>query len=292
LVGQTVTSGIVSAVARTSVGITDYRSFIQTDAAINPGNSGGALVSLDGRLVGINTAIYSKSGGSVGIGFAIPSNMVKSVMRSALTGVALVRPWLGARGQDVTADIATSLGLKRIGGVILSGINVGSPADKAGLKKGDVVTAINGKHLINSQSLRFRLALLKTGTKVTLTVFRSGKERQVDVKLIAPPEVPARNLTTLLGVSPFAGATVANLSPRLADELGTGSLNEGVIILRVARGSPAHRLRMAPGDLVLHVNGHNIERVAGLRSLTGQRSNRWIVRLRRRGQIITLRLGG
>ena len=291
-VGQTVTSGIVSAVARTSVGITDYRSFIQTDAAINPGNSGGALVSLDGRLVGINTAIYSKSGGSVGIGFAIPSNMVKSVMRSALTGVALVRPWLGARGQDVTADIATSLGLKRIGGVILSGINVGSPADKAGLKKGDVVTAINGKHLINSQSLRFRLALLKTGTKVTLTVFRSGKERQVDVKLIAPPEVPARNLTTLLGVSPFAGATVANLSPRLADELGTGSLNEGVIILRVARGSPAHRLRMAPGDLVLHVNGHNIERVAGLRSLTGQRSNRWIVRLRRRGQIITLRLGG
>jgi len=134
--------------------------------------------------------------------------------------------------------------------------------------------------------------LLQVGTKATLTVYRGGKKRQVDVKLIAPPEVPARNLTTLLGISPFAGATVANLSPRLADELGTGSLNKGVIILRVARGSPAHRLRMAPGDLVLHVNGHDIARVAGLRSLTGLKSNRWLVRLRRRGQVITLRLGG
>ena len=290
-VGQTVTSGIVSAVSRTSVGITDYRSFIQTDAAINPGNSGGALVSLDGRLVGINTAIYSKSGGSVGIGFAIPSNMVKAVLRSALTGKPLVRPWLGAQGQDVTADMATSLGLERIGGVILSGINVGGPADKAGLKKGDVITAINGRELINGQSLRFRLALLQVGGTAALTVYRDGKKRRVEVMLMAPPEVPLRNVTTFVGVGPFAGATVANLSPRLAYELGTGTLSKGVIILKVARGSPAHRLRMARGDMVIHVNGHDIARVAGLRSLTGRQGNRWLVRLRRRGQVITLRIG-
>ena len=290
-VGQTVTSGIVSAISRTSVGITDYRSFIQTDAAINPGNSGGALVSLDGRLVGINTAIYSKSGGSVGIGFAIPSNMVKTVLRSALTGKALVRPWLGAQGQDVTADIAKSHGLKRVGGVILSGISVGGPADKAGLKKGDVITAINGRNLINGQSLRFRLALLQIGGKAALTVYRAGKKRRVEVMLIAPPEVPLRNVTTFIGVGPFAGATVANLSPRLAYELGTGFLNTGVIILKVARGSPAHRLRMASGDLVIHVNGLDVTRVSGLRSLTERQGNRWLVRLRRRGQVITLRIG-
>ncbi|MHA1537786.1 MAG: Do family serine endopeptidase [Alphaproteobacteria bacterium] len=291
-VGQTVTSGIVSAVSRTSVGITDYRSFIQTDAAINPGNSGGALVSLDGKLVGINTAIYSKSGGSVGIGFAIPSNMVRAVLRSALSGVALVRPWLGAQGQDVTADIATSLGLKRIGGVILSGIDKGGPAEKAGLRKGDVITAIDGKQLINGQSLRFRMALLPLGAKAALSVYRGGKKRRVVVTLVAPPEVPLRNVTTLDGFTPFAGATVANLSPRLAYELGTGALTKGVIILRVARGSAAHRLRMARGDLVLQVNGRDIARVAGLRSLTGRHGNRWLVRLRRRGRLITLRLGG
>ena len=291
-VGQTVTSGIVSAVSRTSVGITDYRSFIQTDAAINPGNSGGALVSLDGKLVGINTAIYSKSGGSVGIGFAIPSSMVKSVLRSALTGKTLMRPWIGAQGQDVTPDIALSLGLEKVGGIILSDIDVGGPADKAGLKNGDVVTAINGRTLINGQSLRFRLALLRVGGKASLTVYRARKKRQVEVTLIAPPEVPLRNVTTLIGISPFAGATVANLSPLLAYELGVGAPNKGVIILKVERGSPAHRLRMARGDLVIHVNGRDIKRVAGLRSLTGRRSNRWLVRLRRRGQVITMRLGG
>lgn len=291
---RTLTTGIISALNRrlpTATG-REIVGVIQTDAAINPGNSGGALVSLDGRLVGINTAIYSKSGGSVGIGFAIPSNMVKAVLRSALTGKPLVRPWLGAQGQDVTADIAASLGLERIGGVILSGINVGGPADKAGLKKGDVVTAINGRELINGQSLRFRLALLEVGGTAALTVYRDGRKRRIEVTLVAPPEVPLRNVTTFAGASPFAGATVANLSPRLAYELGTGTLSKGVIILKVARGSPAHRLRMARGDLVIHVNGHDIARVGGLRSLTDRRSERWLVRLRRRGQVITLRIGG
>jgi serine protease Do len=175
--------------------------------------------------------------------------------------------------------------------VILSGINVGGPADKAGLKKGDVITAINGRNLINGQSLRFRLALLQIGGKAALTVYRAGKKRRVEVTLIAPPEVPLRNVTTFIGVGPFAGATVANLSPRLAYELGTGFLNTGVIILKVARGSPAHRLRMASGDLVIHVNGLDVTRVSGLRSLTERQGNRWLVRLRRRGQVITLRIG-
>src|SRR5207302_254783 len=143
-VGQTVTSGIVSALARTAAGITDYRSFIQTDAAINPGNSGGALVSLDGRLVGINTAIYSRSGGSIGIGFAIPSVMVKAVLAGAGTEARIVRPWLGATGQPVTAEIAASLGLPRPLGVLLKEVVPNSPAAQAGLRVGDIVQSING----------------------------------------------------------------------------------------------------------------------------------------------------
>jgi serine protease Do len=291
-VGQTVTSGIVSAVARTTVGITDFRSFIQTDAAINPGNSGGALVTLDGRLVGINTAIYSKSGGSIGIGFAIPSNMVQSVLTSALTGAPLLRPWIGAGGQDVDSDIAGSLGLKRIAGVIIRSTRKGSPAAKAGLKRGDVITAIDGKEIPTSQALRYRLALLKIGGKAKLTVIRDGKTIEVAIDLIAPPEIPLRNLTTIAGYTPFTGATVANLSPRLSEEIGFGGPNNGVIILKIARGSPAHRLRMARGDMIVSVNGVPITRVSALKGILAEPQRAWSVKLRRRGQLVTLRLRG
>ena len=291
-VGQTVTSGIVSAVARTTVGITDFRSFIQTDAAINPGNSGGALVTVDGKLVGINTAIYSKSGGSVGIGFAIPSNMVQAVLSSALTGTPLLRPWIGANGQDVDSDIAGSLGLKRIAGVLVRKIHKDGPADKAGIKRGDVIAAINGKEIVTAQALRYRLALLKIGGKAKLTVIRGGKSIKVEIDLVAPPEVPPRNLTTVAGYSPFTGATIANLSPRLTDEIGFQGPEAGVVILQIERGSPAHRLRMARGDLIVSVNGVAITRVSVLKELVAEPQRNWFVQLRRRGQLITLRLSG
>jgi Do/DeqQ family serine protease len=289
-VGQTVTGGIVSAVARTSVGITDFRSFIQTDAAINPGNSGGALVTLDGKLVGINTAIYSKTGVSIGIGFAIPSNMVQSVLTSALTGTPLLRPWIGASGQDVDSDIAGSLGLERIAGMIVREVHKNGPADRAGIKRGDVIAAINGKTVLTAQGLRYRLALLKIGGKAKLTVLRGGKSLEVAIDLVAPPEVPPRNLTTIAGYSPFTGATIANLSPRLIDEMGYHGPDDGVVIFGIERGSPAHRLRMARGDLIVSVNGVAITRVSILKEMLAEPQRNWLVQLRRRGQLITLRL--
>jgi Do/DeqQ family serine protease len=291
-VGQTVTSGIVSAVARTTVGITDFRSFIQTDAAINPGNSGGALVTVDGRLVGINTAIYSKSGGSVGIGFAIPSNMVQAVLNSALTGAPLLRPWIGASGQDVDSDIAGSLGLKQIAGVLVRKVNKDGPAQKAGIKRGDVIAAVDGKTILTAQALRYRLALLKIGGKAKLTVIRDGKSIDLEIDLVAPPEEPPRNLTTVAGYSPFSGATIANLSPRLTDEIGFQGPESGVVIMNIERGSPAHRLRMARGDLIVSVNGVAITRVSVLKEMVGEPQRNWFVQLRRRGQLITLRLRG
>ena len=188
-VGQTVTSGIISALARTNVGVSDFRSFIQTDAAINPGNSGGALVDLQGRLIGINTAIFSqRGGGSVGIGFAVPSNMVQTVVQSAVSGQPLVRPWLSLSGTSVTADMAEGLGLNRPTGVLVENVYPGGPADNAGIKRGDVITKIEKFAVEDEYALRFRLAARPIGKSVELSVLRRGITKPVRFKLIAPPE--------------------------------------------------------------------------------------------------------
>src|SRR5215470_7109590 len=189
-VGQTVTSGIVSALARTQVGISDYGFFIQTDAAINPGNSGGALVTMDAKLAGINTAIYSQSGGSVGIGFAIPANMVARFVAAETKGGRLDRPWIGASGQAVSSDMAEALGLDHPTGVIIDEIYPGSPASQAGLKRGDVIIAINGKLVEDPGSLRFRLTTLDIGDSAVFSVMRKGRPLDLKVRLIAPPETP------------------------------------------------------------------------------------------------------
>jgi serine protease Do len=291
-VGQTVTSGIVSALARTGVGVSDFRFFIQTDAAINPGNSGGALVSLDGKLVGINTAIYSRSGGSIGIGFAIPSVMVKAVLASLGTNGRIVRPWLGASGQPVTAEIAASLGLKRPMGVVINTIAPGGPAATAGLRVGDVIESIDGHEVEDPEALRFRIATLPVGSTARLAVFRRGARRSMDVVLTAPPENPPRDETRLAGDQPLAGASVGNLSPALAEDLGIDTTARGVIILDVVRGTPAGRLGFAAGDIVVDVNAQAVTGVAQLRALLATPKRQWQVAIRRRGKLLSITVAG
>ncbi|HEX6959662.1 MAG TPA: DegQ family serine endoprotease [Ferrovibrio sp.] len=292
-VGQTVTSGIVSAVARTTVGITDYRFFIQTDAAINPGNSGGALVSMDGRLVGVNTAIFSRDGGgSIGIGFAIPSNMVRTVIAGVKSGTKLVRPWFGASGETVTADIAASLGMPRPLGVIIQDVFPGSPAADAGLRRGDIITHIEGREVQDAEALRFRIATQSVGSEVRLTVWRNGQERNVNVALIAPPETPPRDVTLLRGNHPLAGATVANLSPALADELGLDITPRGVIVLEVRRGSPAQQIRIAPGDVIVRINDRELRTVSDARRAVSQAELPWRLQIRRGDRVFNLTVSG
>ncbi|MEE8443914.1 MAG: DegQ family serine endoprotease [Alphaproteobacteria bacterium] len=284
-VGQTVTSGIVSALARTGVGVADYRFFIQTDAAINPGTSGGALVGMDGRLVGINTAIFSKSGGSLGIGFAVPSNMVRAVVESAVEGRELVRPWLGFDGRAVTADLALALGMKRPTGVIVEDIYPKGPADDAGLRSGDIVTEVDGKDVEDIQALRFRLATKRIGQTASLTVIRKERERTVAFPLVAPPAKPPKNLTTLEGDHPLSGASIANLSPALDTELGLDTMATGVIVLKVVRRSSASRLGLRPGDLIVKINGHGMDRVRDVIKAVESGSGKWSLAISRNGRI-------
>ncbi|MFO0988332.1 MAG: Do family serine endopeptidase [Alphaproteobacteria bacterium] len=275
-VGQTVTSGIVSAVARTSVSIADFRSFIQTDAPINPGNSGGALVTLDGKLAGINTAILSRSGGNVGIGFAIPSNMVGAVVRAALTTGRIARPTLGIGGQDVTADIARARGLERIGGVIVSTVQPDSPAAHAGIKVGDVILKINGRDVNDIQDLRFRLATMPVGGKVKLTTVRGKETSEIEVELreaAAAGEI--ENATTLAGNHPLAGAAVVKLSPGVAEQLGLRGINRGVVVVKVHPGSAAARRGFRAKDVVVQINGENVNSAEELRAAMTRAQGAW-----------------
>ncbi|MBI4968270.1 MAG: DegQ family serine endoprotease [Rhodospirillales bacterium] len=291
-VGQTVTSGIVSALARTTAGITDFQFFIQTDAAINPGNSGGALITMDGKLVGINTAIYSRDGGSIGIGFAIPAAMGRSVVGGILATGKPIRPWLGAAGQTVTAEIAQSLGLTKPMGVFVNNLHPGGPAEKAGFKKGDLVVAVNGRAVENSEALRFRIATLPVNENAQFTVRRGGKETLLTAKMTAPPDTPPRDLTEIGGRNAFTGSLVANINPALIEEMGIDVGETGVIILRIKRGSPAHRVQLAPGDIVLKVNDTALASVADLTRAIERLSGGLRITVKREGRVMTIQVGG
>lgn len=265
-VGQTVTSGIVSALARSSLNINDFNFFIQTDAAINPGNSGGPLVAMDGSVIGINTAIYSRSGGSLGLGFAIPSEMVQTVIaaeKSGASSAGVVRPWIGASGQAVTADIAESLNLKLPRGVLISKIHKASPARKAGLVVGDVVTAINGREISNPAEMKFRLATVPIGDKADLEILRKGKAMTLHLEAMAPPDDPPRNETKLEGNHPLNGVTVANLNPLVSVELGLDIDREGIVVVDVDRSTGAGRL-VNVGDLIIALNDDKVEDMGDL----------------------------
>ena len=287
-VGQTVTSGIVSALARAGVTGQDYQSFIQTDAAINPGNSGGALIDIDGKLIGVNSAIFTKSGGSNGIGFAVPVNMVKVVMRGLISG-DLRRPWLGAAGQSVTGDLAASLDLDRPHGVLINEVRKGSPADRGGLKVGDVVIAVNDLPVDNPNELKFRIATLEMDNDGILSVLRKGQEISLKMPLEVAPELPARDESVIKGKNPFSGAKVANVNPALADEIGIDTLSEGVIVLGVLRDSMALRARIKPGDYIVEVNGAPIDTVARLKEVltAGERGQEWKIAVKRDGKVLT-----
>jgi len=232
-VGQTVTMGIVSALARTQVGATDYQFFIQTDAAINPGNSGGALVTTDGRLAGINTSILSRTGGSIGIGFAIPANLARRVLEGALGG-GIKLAWIGADGQPVTAAIAASLGISVPNGVLLRNVYPSGPAANAGLKVGDVIFSVDGQPVNDMQSLNYRIATHKPGDVVKMHVHLGKQASDVSVALALPPESPPRQLMTIGGRNPLTGARVENLSPATAVELQLPLMAKGVVIVSVS----------------------------------------------------------
>jgi Do/DeqQ family serine protease len=284
-VGQTVTQGIVSATARTRAGITDFQFFIQTDAAINPGNSGGALVDINGRLVGINTAIFTRSGGSHGIGFAIPTNMVKVVMASAIAGNKLVlRPYFGARLQPVTAEIAESLNLKRPAGALVASITPESPAARGGIRAGDVILEVDGIPVDDPAALNYRYALKPIGSNVRLTVERHGKSIHLNIKLEAAPERRADEVE-LSSRSPLSGARISNFTAEIANRLRTDPATaEGVVVINIGDGSSAQRVGLRPGDIILEVNGTKIETTADLERVTQQEAREWRLVISRGGQ--------
>ena len=261
---QTVTSGIVSAVARSAGGINDSNFFLQTDAAINPGNSGGALVSLDGRLIGINTAIYSQSGGSVGIGFATPSNIVARMVAIGEQGGRIVRPWLGVSMQRMTPDLAAGFGLSRPAGLVVKEVYANGPGADAGLKRNDVIVALRDHSIDDEASLRFRLSTLHVDSTVPVRIVRAGKELTVQLKLASPPDNPPRDRSELEGRQPLSGATVVNMSPAVAEEMGLSEWRPGVAIIEVKPGAYAGRF-VRPGDMILATNGQDLKSVADLR---------------------------
>ena len=293
-VGQTVTSGIISAKGRSSLDINDYNFFIQTDAAINPGNSGGPLVAMDGRVVGINTAIFSRSGGSMGLGFAIPSEMVASVIAAEMNGQVsakgIIRPWLGVQAQDITTDIAENLGLKNTGGALVSGLHISSPFGKAGLEVGDVILSVNDRLIRSAAELKFLMATVPLGQEASVNILRKGKDATIKVKAMAPPDIPPREETELTGNHILRGAVVANLNPAVSVELGLPvDESEGVVVIKAPRGFFSRSL--VPGDILVSVNGREITSPAQVDDALSQPTSRgYELIVKRQGSLVRLYL--
>ncbi len=260
--GQTVTSGIVSALGRSGLNIEGYEDFIQTDASINPGNSGGALVNLRGELIGINTAIIGPSGGNVGIGFAVPTNMAKAVMDQLVQFGEVRRGRLGVIIQDLTPDIAQALGLKETKGAIITEVERGSTADRAGIRAGDVILAVNGRDIRGSSDLRNLIGLIQVGEEVELTVIRDGQRKQVRAK------VGQTKVTSVGGVAAqqLAGVVFSDIEPGTP---GYGKV-QGALVAEVQSGSPAQRHGLRPGDVIVAVNRKRVRNVNELKSALAQ----------------------
>ena len=282
---ETVTVGVISAVGRSNVGIAAYENFIQTDAAINPGNSGGPLINLDGQVIGINTAIYSESGGYMGIGFAIPINMARGIEEQLKEHGKVIRGYLGLVGQDVTSDMAELLGLKSSQGVIVTTVEPGSPAGKAGIKTHDVFLKMNGKPIESYEQFRNDVAMFAPGSKVTLLVSRAGKTLDVTVTLgERPTEVAKGNQPAVQPQSQQTmGLQVQNLTKDLADRFGY-TLGEGVIVTRVIQGRPAAEAGIQPGDLIQSVNRQSVNNVDEFESAVSHAKGNKILLLIKHGE--------
>lgn len=291
-VGQTVTQGIVSALARTQAGISDFQSFIQTDAAINPGNSGGPLVDLKGDVIGINTAIFSRTGGNHGIGFAVPAAMVRLVLDAARAGSVIVRrPWLGARLQIVSQEIAHSMGLEHPLGALIASVEENGPAANVGLKPGDVITAVAGRTVDDPDVFGYHFSSRPLSGQVDLSILREGKTITVSVPLVPAPELPAREAVTA-GIrprSPFAGATVVNLSPALAEEMSIAHADKGVMILDPGASA---RLGFHAGDILISVNDRKMISTRDFDVAWQQMPRSWRIVINRQGRIMQTQFQG
>ena len=295
-VGQSVSQGIISALGRSISARTGSPAFIQTDAAVNPGNSGGALVDLGGRLVGINTSIISGTGASHGIGFAVPSNLVRVFVESALSGRKVERPWLGARLESVTRDTALSLGLDRATGVLVARVVAGSPAAQARFEPGDIILAVDGHSISDPQELQYRLTTTGVGREAKFTIFRQGQRSTMTVALIAVPPADPGELRNLTGETPLEGARVATLSPAIAEELGLDE-ETGVAVLQVTPGRLAARLGFRRGDVIVTFDGQPVTSAGTLEELLRdraaerrrqvlqrQRPTPWLITMKRNGK--------
>jgi serine protease Do len=289
---QTITMGIVSAVGRANVGIADYEDFIQTDAAINPGNSGGALVNVKGELVGINTAIFSTSGGYQGIGFAIPSNMVRIVMKSLIERGRVIRGWLGVSIQSITPELAQQFHLERDFGTLVADVVEGSPAEKAGLMRGDVIIEFGGKEVNEPYHLRNIVASTPPGEEVDVKVIRNGEiiDRSVVIGEL-PTESEKQPTTPFKNV--LAGVSVQNLTPEAYRKLNLPKRIRGVVVTDIEGGSPAETALM-PGDVILEINRKAISNIDDFEAIVSKikKDQDLLLLVFRRGSTIFVTLSG
>jgi Do/DeqQ family serine protease len=284
-IGQTVTSGIVSAKGRsTGAGDGSFEDFIQTDAPINRGNSGGPLINTNGELIGINSQILTPTGGNIGIGFAIPSNMARSVMEQLIKTGKVRRSMLGITVQPVTSDIAASLGLQEVRGIIVGSVQQGSPAERAGIRRGDVITALNGAPITDSNSFRNQIAGMAPGTEVTLTLNRDGREQQVKASLVERTDTANREDEG--GESGTGGAeggqlglSVEPLTPAYITRLRLREGTQGLVVTNVDPTGPAAEEDIRPGDVIEQVNRQPVRSVADLRAAVGRSGNRPVLLL-------------
>ena len=266
----TLTVGVISAKGRQNLKITDLEDFIQTDAAINPGNSGGPLLNLDSEVIGINTAIVSRSGGYMGIGFAIPSNMAKNIMTQIINNGVVTRGFLGVSLQPVDKDIADAFGLDKAEGALISDISKDSPADKAGLKQGDIILEYNGTTIKSLGGFRNDVSLMSPGSIVNLKVYRKGKIINIPVTLGSASD----SLATTGGIVQKLGIEVDQLSPDIAKQLGYSSAEQGVVITKVKPGSAASMAGLRPGFIILGIDHKQVSTIAEFNEAMAQVGNK------------------